>query len=154
MPSLPLEASPYQTGRLGPREQLLPALRDAAHGAPAAAQEQALTAFLKESPARCYVLFDGLNEVPPPHRDTLIGELTRWLMTYPRHPVVVTSRPQDELWRQIRGELDRALVVQPISDDQAQAYLVDHLKDKGSDLYACLDDRLRERDGRPDLGVV
>jgi formylglycine-generating enzyme required for sulfatase activity len=197
--ALPLEASPYQTGRLGPREPLLPALRDAQRllllGGPGAGKsvslerlawdlcageepqipvllplfrydgaalhawiraylqrtghlrldtEQALTAFLKESPARCYLLCDGLNEVPPAHRDTLIGELTRWLMTYPRHPVVVTSRPQDELWRQVRGELERALVVQPISDDQAQAYLVDHLADKGSDLYARLDDRLRE----------
>jgi formylglycine-generating enzyme required for sulfatase activity len=197
--ALPLEASPYQTGRLGPREPLLQALREAQRllvlGGPGAGKsvslerlawdlsageapqipvllplfrydgaslhawiraylqrtghlrldtKQALTAFLKESSARCYFLFDGLNEVPPAHRDTLIGELTRWLMTYPRHPVVVTSRPQDELWRQVRGELDRSLVVQPISDEQAQAYLVAHLKDKGSDLYARLDERLRE----------
>ncbi len=202
--ALPLEASPYQTGRLGPREPLLQALREAQRllvlGGPGAGKsvslerlawdlcageapqipvllplfrydgaslhawiraslqrtghlrldtEQALTAFLKESPARCYVLFDGLNEVPPAHRDTLIGELTRWLMTYPRHPVVVTSRPQDELWRQVRGELDRALVVQPISDEQAQAYLVAHLEDKGSDLYARLDERLRELSRTP-----
>jgi len=197
--ALPLEASPYQTGHLGPREPLLQALREAQRllvlGGPGAGKsvslerlawdicggeepqipvllplfrydgvslhewiraylqrtghlrldtEQALTAFLKESLARCYVLFDGLNEVPPAHRDTLIGELTRWLMTYPRHPVVVTSRPQDELWRQVRGELDRALVVQPISDEQAQAYLVAHLAEKGHDLYARLDVRLRE----------
>jgi hypothetical protein len=91
--ALPLEASPYQTGRLGPREQLLLALREAQRllilGGPGAGKSVSL-------------------------------ERLAW----------------------------------DLCDEQAQAYLVAHLADKGSDLYARLDDRLRERDGRPDLGVV
>ena len=126
--TLPIEVSPYETGRLGPRENLLQLLLTAnrllvlgepgsgktvslerlawelcggpepivpvvvrlfryagtplAEWARAALQEtghlqlddeQALIAFLKgEGWGRCFFLFDGLNEVSPPHRDRLI----------------------------------------------------------------------------------
>jgi len=197
--TLPIEASPYQTGRLGPRENLLETLHAASRllvlgepgagktvalerlgwelcdgqgptipvlvrlfhyaGTPLAAwvrsilqatghlrldDERALAAFLKEGEACCTFLFDGLNEVPPAYRDHLVDELVRWMAAYPEHPVILTSRAQDELWRRLRGEVDQTVVVQPISDEQARAYLVAHLSDKGEALYRQLDRRLQE----------
>jgi formylglycine-generating enzyme required for sulfatase activity len=196
--SLPIEASPYQTGRLGAREPLLGALRQADRmlllggpgsgktvslerigwdlcvekdavipvlirlfrydGAPLAEwvrthlqetgylridDEKALAAFLKEGSADCFFLFDGLNEVQPKYRDKLVGELVRWMRAYPNHPVILTSRPQDELWRRLRGEMNRAMVVQPIDDQQARDYLIAHLEERGKTLYDQLDERLR-----------
>ncbi len=196
--TLPIEASPYQTGRLGPRENLLRMLHAADRllvlgepgsgktvslerlawelcagpeptvpvlvrlfhydGTPLATwvrallqetgclrldDERALAALLKEGGSRCIFLFDGLNEVPPPYRDRLTGELVRWMAAYPRHPVILTSRAQDELWRRLRGEVGRAVVVQTIGDEQARAYLVEHLNERGDDLYVRLDERLR-----------
>jgi serine/threonine-protein kinase len=197
--ALPLEASPYETGRLGAREDLLQALHAADRllvlGGPGAGKSVALErlawelcqvpeprvpvllplfryegvplaewvraylqgtghlrldnsrtlhAFLKEGAARCLFLFDGLNEVQPAYRDTLVGELVRWMAAYPRHPVDLTSRPQDELWRRVRDAVDRALVVQPISATQVQHYLATQLPGQGARLYAQLDERLRE----------
>jgi formylglycine-generating enzyme required for sulfatase activity len=197
--SLPIEASPYQTGRLGVREPLLRALHDADRllllgdpgsgktvslerlgwalcgstnavipvlirlfrydGVPLAEwvrthlhetghlwieDEKALAAFLKAGSATCYFLFDGLNEVQPDYRDKLVGGLARWMRAYPHHPVILTSRPQDELWRRLREEMNRAMVVQPIDFGQARDYLIAHLEDKGAQLYSQLDQRLRE----------
>ena len=39
--------------------------------------------------------------------------------------------------------LGRAVVVQSIGDEQARDYLIAHLDEKGGDLYARLDERLR-----------
>jgi hypothetical protein len=64
--------------------------------------ERALAAFLQEGQTRCFFLFDGLNEVPSGHRERLVGELVRWMKAHPRHPSVLTSRAQDELWRRLR----------------------------------------------------
>jgi formylglycine-generating enzyme required for sulfatase activity len=105
--------------------------------------ERALIAFLKEGGIHCFFLFDGLNEVATPYRDRLVEELVLWMSSYPRHPVILTSRSQDELWRQLRGEVGRAVVVQTISDEQARAYLVEYLNERGDDLYGRLDERLR-----------
>ena len=196
--ALPIEASPYQIGRLGAREPLLGALRQADRllllggpgsgktvslerigwdlcaekdavipvlirlfrydGAPLAEwvrthlqetghlrinDEKALAAFLKEGSADCFFLFDGLNEVQPKYRDKLVGELVRWMRAYPNHPVILTSRPQDEIWRRLRGEMNRAMVVQPIDFQQARDYLIAHLEERGKTLYDQLDERLR-----------
>ncbi|MCP4539005.1 MAG: SUMF1/EgtB/PvdO family nonheme iron enzyme [Chloroflexi bacterium] len=199
--TLPIEASPYQTGRLGPRENLLQTLHTADRllvlGEPGSGKtvslerlawelcdpseqvepivpvlvrlfrydgtplldwvrallqrtghlrlddEQTLTTFLKEGSSRCVFLFDGLNEVPPDYRNRLVGELVRWMSTYPRHPVILTSRAQDELWRRLRGEVEQIVVVQPIGDEQARDYLLTHLSRYGTVLYKRLDDRLR-----------
>jgi len=198
--TLPIHASPYQTGRLGPGQNLLDLLRDARRllvlgepgsgktvslerlawelcedpepvvpvlvplfqyeGAPLEkwvraklreighlnlADDEALLAFLgQQALARCFFLFDGLNEVPPACRDRLVGELARWISEHPRHPVVLTSRPQDELWRRLRSNVKQAVVVQPIADEDARTYLVAHLGERGDKLYARLDERLRE----------
>ncbi len=197
--ALPIQASPYQAGQLGPRQNLLRTLHAAGRllvlgepgtgktvalerlawelcngpeprvpvmvrlfqyaGAPLAEwvracleetgqlrldDDDALRAFLKGNHARCFFLFDGLNEVRPPYRDRLVAELTRWMKAHPQHPVILSSRSQDELWRRLRGDVDQAVVVQPISDEQARAYLVDHLDGQGADLYEQLDRRLRE----------
>jgi len=204
--TLPIEASPYQTGRLGPRENLLRLLHSAGRllvlGEPGSGKsvslerlawelcsppepvgpepepavpvlvrlfhyagtslpewvraslqetghlrlddERALAAFLQEGGSRCFFLFDGLNEVPPPYRDRLVDELVRWMAACPRHCVVLTSRAQDEVWRRLRGEVSQAVVVQPIGDAQARDYLVAHLgEERGGDLYERLDERLR-----------
>jgi formylglycine-generating enzyme required for sulfatase activity len=196
--TLPIEACPYQAGRLGRREDLLATLLAADRllvlGEPGSGKtvaldrlawqlcgeqeprvpvlvrlfrydgerlsewvratlqemghlrlddEQALVAFLREGEARCVFLFDGLNEAPPGYRDTLVGELVRWMKAHPRHPVILTSRSQDELWRRLAGEIGGAVVVQPIDDEQARAYLVAHLDTRGEALYDRLDPRLR-----------
>jgi len=197
--SLPIQASPYEQGALGPRADLLDTLKAADRllvlGEPGAGKtvalerlawelcngnaptvpvlvrlfhyagtplqdwvratlqatahlrlddDSALAAFLKAGDdARCTFLFDGLNEVPPPYRDRLQDELVRWMAAYPRHPVILTSRAQDELWRRLRDTVGQTMVVQPIADAQAQDYLEAHLQEKGRDLHAHLDERLR-----------
>lgn len=73
--------------------------------------EGALTAFLETAQAYCFFLFDGLDKVALPYRDALVGELERWMGEHPRHGVICTSQPQDELWLRLRGEM-RAVVVQ------------------------------------------
>lgn len=194
--SLPIQASPYEQGALGPRADLLDTIKAADRllvlGEPGAGKTvalerlawelcngdgltvpvlirlfryaeksllewvrltlqqlghlrlldaQSVEAFLLESQVRCFFLFDGLNEVSPDYRDRLVEELALW--RYPRHPVILTSRAQDELWRRLRDTVGQTVVVQPIADAQAQNYLEAHLQEKGRALYARLDERLR-----------
>jgi formylglycine-generating enzyme required for sulfatase activity len=201
---LPIEASPYEQGRLGKRENLLQTLHQAERlmvlGEPGAGKtvalerfawdvcargaetipvlvrlfhyagsslggwvravlqqtghlrlndERALAAFLHEGAARCVFLFDGLNEVPPAYRDSLVDELVRWMAAFPRHPLILTSRVQDELWRRLRTAVSQTMVIQEIGDDQAWEYLKAHLHERGTALYSRLDDRLRALARRP-----
>ncbi|MBD3293794.1 MAG: NACHT domain-containing protein, partial [Armatimonadia bacterium] len=196
--ALPIEASPYQQGRLGPRANLMQMLHAAERllvlGEPGVGKtialerfawelcqreastvpvlirlfhysgdsllvwvratlqatgklhfddESALADFLSVSETRCVFLFDGLNEVPPDYCDRLVGELVRWMDTYPQHAVVLTSRVQDEMWRLLRDKVSQAVVVQPISDAQVLAYLESHLGQRGTMLYERLDGRIR-----------
>lgn len=194
---LPLEASPYQAGALGPRENLQAVLHRAQRllvlGEPGSGKTVALQrlvwelcassetelpigielfkyagatlaevvlanlrqtqhlqlapedldAFLQaEQTPRCVFLFDGLNEVAPAYRDRLVEQLALWLQSYPRHRVVITSRSQDLLWRRLRDAM-QAMVIQPIRDEQVQAYLTAHLPEQGAAVYAALDERMR-----------
>ncbi len=196
--TLPIEASPYQTGWPGHRHDLLQSLRVANRllvlGEPGSGKtvalerlawelcvaeepavpvlvrlfhydgkpladwvrsllhetgylrvpdDRALAACLHNSEARFFFLFDGLNEVSSECRTALRGELVRWMAACHPHPVILTSRMQDELWRLLRDELDQVVVLQPIADEQARAYLVAHLDERGDSLYARLDERLR-----------
>jgi len=93
------------------------------------------------------ILLDGLNEVRPAYREALNGEITRFALEYPRHRIIVTSRAQDESWRQLRQgtAFQETLVVQAILPDDAQRYLSAHLGDDDSAaLWNGLDERIRE----------
>ena len=87
-------------------------------------------AFLNDPPFDCYFLLDGLNEVRPEHRATIISEITALAMEFPRHQLVVTSRIEDESWRELRnaGAITDSVVVQTIRPTQAQTYLEAHLE--------------------------
>ncbi len=109
------------------------------------ADDRALAAFLHEGQARFFFLFDGLDDVPADCRTALRDELVRWMAACRPHPVIVTSRIQDELWRQVRDEVGQVVVVQPIGEKQARRYLVDHLGPAAGDaFYAAMDPRLQE----------
>lgn len=111
---------------------------------------RALAAFLHEAAVRCFFLFDGLNEVPPAHHDRLREELVQWMSNYPKHPVILTDRAQDEAWRPLRQRIGETAVIQPITDAQVQGYLVERLgSEKGQALYDRLDERLRTLAQRP-----
>jgi predicted NACHT family NTPase len=107
-------------------------------------EDEALLAFLNGGQVRCTFLFDGLNEVPPPHRDRLADELVRWLASYPQHPAILTSRLQDEFWRRWRDQVDQVVVVRPVEPGQVKDYLNAHLgESKGGALCESLGPRLR-----------
>lgn len=91
---------------------------------------KSVKAFLRET--KSLLLFDGLNEVAGRQRDEVIGAIAKVIREYPEHHYVVTSRSQDELWRKLRSSelIQDAVVVQNISDAQAQGYLKAHLGDK------------------------
>jgi len=105
---------------------------------------KSVRAFLRET--KCLILFDGLNETPGRQREQVIGAIANFMREYPEHCYVVTSRPQDELWRRLRSAelIQDAVVVQTISDKQVQGYLQAHLgKEKGVALYDRLDASLK-----------
>jgi formylglycine-generating enzyme required for sulfatase activity len=112
--------------------------------------ERALAAFLKQAQVTCYLLFDGLNEVPRQHAQHFVSEFVRWLGNYPEHPVILTGRSQDDLWSIVRSEVDQALVIQPITPEQIASYLRDALGgERGQALFDRLDPRLRALAERP-----
>jgi len=105
---------------------------------------QDVTAFLRQS--RCLILFDGLNEVRGDQRAQIVKDMARFVRDYWRHRYVFTSRSQDLLWQTLRerGIVRVAVVVQPITDDQARGYLIAHLGDqKGRETHDSLNECLR-----------
>jgi formylglycine-generating enzyme required for sulfatase activity len=110
--------------------------------------------FLKEMPFDGYFLLDGLNEVRPAYREKLIGEINRLSLAFPapHFRVVVTSRVQDDSWREIRQRdaIRKTFVVQPITAAAAQLYLKAHLGvTEGEELWIRLDGRMRELAATP-----
>ncbi|MCB0165015.1 MAG: SUMF1/EgtB/PvdO family nonheme iron enzyme, partial [Anaerolineae bacterium] len=102
--------------------------------------------FLHEMPFTFYLLLDGLNEVRPQHREAVVREIRQMSLAYPSHPMVVTSRIQDEGWRELSGGSFDAetVVIQAITETQAQTYLAAHLEvSEAADLWRRLDDRMR-----------
>ncbi|MCB0213320.1 MAG: SUMF1/EgtB/PvdO family nonheme iron enzyme [Anaerolineae bacterium] len=102
--------------------------------------------FLHEMPFTFYLLLDGLNEVRPKYRESAIREIRQMSLAYPGHPIVVTSRIQDESWRELRGgSFDaKTVVIQTITETQAQAFLAAHLKNsEAAVLWQKLDTRMR-----------
>lgn len=88
-----------------------------------------LNNFLQKLP--CLILFDGLNEVNNTQRSTVISNIAQFLNTYPNHKYVITSRPQDELWRMLSpDDFEINLVIQPIDYEDTIRYLSLHLGDK------------------------
>jgi HEAT repeat protein len=71
----------------------------------------------------------------------------KFLLEFPRHRYVVTSRSQDELWKRLRTSSEAikdAVVIQRITDEQARRYLIAHLGDqKGCELHDRLNECLR-----------
>ncbi|MBL8166243.1 MAG: SUMF1/EgtB/PvdO family nonheme iron enzyme [Anaerolineae bacterium] len=102
--------------------------------------------YLRDTPLTFYLLLDGLNEVRPAYRETILHEIRRLALQFPHYSIIVTSRVQDESWRELRGGSFDAetLVVQAITEQQAQAYLTAHLSaaDAGA-LWQRLDERMR-----------
>lgn len=108
--------------------------------------EDEIRQFLDNPSFSFYFLLDGLNEVRPAHRETIIAEITRLAKEFPTFPIVVTSRVQDKSWRTLRqsSSLKDTLLVQPITEDQAHGYLLAHLgADDGAQLWQGLDARMR-----------
>ncbi len=109
-------------------------------------QSSDIERFLNEMPFQFYLLLDGLNEVRPEHRATVLGEIRRLAMAYPQHAMVVTSRVQDESWRELRGGSfgHDTVVVQPITEAQSKIYLQAHLgQDEAQNLWQRFDARMR-----------
>jgi|GEM_PF-3765865 len=77
------------------------------------------------------LLFDGLNEIGKKWRDSIISQLLQFMNLYPTHRYIISSRPQDDLWRMIPArEIVPNLVIQPIDYEDAIQYLTLHLGEK------------------------
>lgn len=103
-----------------------------------------LNNFLQKLP--CLILFDGLNEVNNTQRSTVISNIAQFLNTYPNHKYVITSRPQDELWRMLSpDDIEINLVIQPIDYEDTIRYLSLHLGDKvGRIAYGEVSDKFKD----------
>ena len=103
--------------------------------------------------ARCWWMFDGLDEAPGHLRAQLVGKLADFIRSNPDHRYVITSRLQDSFWPKLRESLGvkvAVAAVQPITDGQARDYLMAWLgSERGSALYEQLDGQMRGAARRP-----
>lgn len=90
--------------------------------------------FLYEQP--CLFLFDGLNEVPGDQRN-IVGKIDNFINDFPDHQYIITSRMHDKIWKELHSSeiIEKAVVIQRITNQQVRAYLIAHLADEGSDLF-------------------
>ena len=102
--------------------------------------------FLHEMPFKFYFLLDGLNEVSPKYRETILQQIRHMALKFPDDPIVVTSRVQDESWRELQGgSFQQIFIVQKITQTQAQDYLIAHLEHaEAEQLWHKLDARMKE----------
>ncbi|MEM7344765.1 MAG: SUMF1/EgtB/PvdO family nonheme iron enzyme [Chloroflexota bacterium] len=102
--------------------------------------------FLQDTPLPFYLLLDGLNEVLPEYGKVVVNEIRQLSLLYPTHSIVVTSRVQDEGWRELREGSFAAetVVIQPIAEAQIRQYLIAHLEAQDANaLWDRLDTRMR-----------
>lgn len=70
------------------------------------------------------LLLDGLDEVSPAARNECIQAINRYRQEHPLVPVVVCSRSDDYLDQSAQLRLHTAVIVQPLTQEQIDAYLV------------------------------
>lgn len=75
------------------------------------------------------LLLDGLDEVASEHRSACIQALNQFMQEYGQTEMVVTSRIQEYESLSIRLQLQGAILVQSLTNDQIQQYL-DNVGDK------------------------
>ncbi len=68
-------------------------------------------------------LLDGLDEVEPELRATCASAINEFRRTHPGVSLLVTTRSQDYRALALRLNLDKAIVLQPLSSDQIDQYL-------------------------------
>ena len=71
-----------------------------------------------------HLLLDGLDEVLPAARKQCIQAINRYREAHPFAPVVVCSRSDDYLDQSTQLRLHTAVIVQPLTQEQIDAYLV------------------------------
>jgi hypothetical protein len=68
-------------------------------------------------------LLDGLDEVEPADRTACAQAINDFRDQFPALPMLVTSRSQEYLALAVRLQLDKAIVLQPLSIEQIDVYL-------------------------------
>jgi HEAT repeat protein len=105
--------------------------------------DQETSNFLRNT--KCFLMLDGLNEVPGRWRDIVCAEVAELMRAYPQHKYAVTCRPQDELWRQLHSEHTAVMVIQRLKFGDVRKYLALHLgKAKGGRLFGAIGERMRD----------
>jgi len=94
---------------------------------------------------KCFLMLDGLNEVPGRWRDTVCADIAEFIRAFPQHKYAITSRPQDELWRQLHSEQTAVMVIQRLRLADVRRYLTIHLgKARGGQLFGAMGERMRD----------
>ena len=69
-------------------------------------------------------LLDGLDEVDPAHRPACAEAINAFRARHPAAPLLVTARNRDYQALATRLNLDKAIILQPLTAEQIDAYLV------------------------------
>lgn len=105
--------------------------------------EQQTANFLRN--IKCFLMLDGLNEVPGRWRDMVCADIAEFMRAFPQHKYAITCRPQDELWRQLHSEQITVTVIQRLNLGDVRRYLALHLgKAKGGPLFGAIGERMRD----------
>lgn len=94
---------------------------------------------------KCFLMLDGLNEVPGRWRDTICADIVEFMCAFPQHKYIITCRPQDELWRQMHSEKTVVMVLQRLRSGDVRRYLTIHLGEvKGGRLFGAIGEQMRD----------